>query len=70
MTEPQQVLVQAATDAMRECGRTLRERGWPVELIVDYLPERRSYAVSLRFELPHVPIPVEALEPLEEGQAA
>ena len=60
MTEPQQVLVQQATEALRKAGRSLRERGWPMELIVDYLPENQSYAVSLRYELPAMPIPIEA----------
>lgn len=60
MTEPQEILVKAATAAMRDAGRALRERGWPVELIVDAIPERDSFAVSLRFELPHIPIPIEA----------
>jgi hypothetical protein len=45
---------------MRDAGRVLRERGWPVELIVDRVPERDSFAVSLRFELPHIPVPMEA----------
>jgi hypothetical protein len=62
VTEPQQILVRAATDAMREAGRSLRERGWPMELIVDYIAERRTYAVSLRFELPSMPIPIESVQ--------
>lgn len=60
MTEPQEILVKAVTAAMRDAGRVLRERGWPVELIVDAIPERDSFAVSLRFELPHIPVPIEA----------
>lgn len=60
MTEPQEVMVRAATDALREAGRALRERGWPCELIVDRVPQTDSYAVSLRIELPPIPIPIEA----------
>jgi hypothetical protein len=60
MTEPQQILVTTATEALREAGRSLRERGWPMELIVDYVAVRDTYAVSLRFELPHIPRPIEA----------
>jgi hypothetical protein len=53
-------LVRAATDAMREAARPLRERGWPVELLVDFNDERQTYSVSLRFELPSMPVPIEA----------
>ena len=60
ITEPQAVLKDAAMDAMRQAATELRKRGWPIEMIVDYLPETRTFAVSLRFELPHIPIPVEA----------
>jgi hypothetical protein len=64
MPEPQQILLHAAQDAMREAAQSLRERGWPVELMVDYLPERLSYSVSLRYELPPVgPVPVETRSP-------
>lgn len=60
VVEPREVLKDAALDVMREAASGLRERGWPVELMVDYLPEKRTYVVSLRFEVPHIPIPVEA----------
>jgi len=57
--EPTEILRQAAMDAMRQAATELRKRGWPVEMIVDYLAERQSYAVSLRVELPFIPIPIE-----------
>ena len=60
MIEPREILRNAAMDVMREAGGELRKRGWPVELIVDYIAERDTYAVSLRFELPPIPVPVEA----------
>ncbi len=60
MTEPQQILVDRALDVLREAARPLRERGWPVELNVDAVPERDTFVVSLRFELPSMHIPVEA----------
>lgn len=60
MTEPQQVLKDAALHAMREAATGLRERGWPVELLVDYVAIKDTYAVSLRFELPPIPVPMEA----------
>jgi hypothetical protein len=58
--EPREILKNAALDVMREAGGELRRRGWPVELFVDYIAERQTYAVSLRFELPHIPVPIEA----------
>jgi hypothetical protein len=60
MTEPQEVLKDAALAVMREAGAALRERGWPVELLVDYVAIKDTYAVSLRFELPPMPTPIEA----------
>jgi hypothetical protein len=60
MSEPQQLMIRAATAALRDAGKVLRERGWPCELIVDRVPEIDSYAVSLRIELPRFPIPIEA----------
>ncbi len=62
MTEPQQILVRAVTDALREAGASLRKRGWPMELIVERVPERDTYSVSLRFELPAIPTPIEATQ--------
>ena len=59
MTEPQRALVDAAMEAMRQAGRGLREKGWPVGLSVDAVPERQSFAVNLRFELPPMPIPID-----------
>jgi len=58
--EPREVLKDAALDAMRNAGAELRKRGWPVELLVDYIAERQTYAVSLRIELPVIAIPMEA----------
>lgn len=63
MTDPQRVLLDAATDAMRQAGRGLREKGWPVELSIDAVPERQSFAVNLRFELPTMPVPVDYKSP-------
>lgn len=59
MTEPQEVLKNAALDVMGEAGSELQRRGWPVELLVDYVAVKDTYAVSLRFELPHITIPIE-----------
>jgi hypothetical protein len=59
VTEPQRALVDAAVDVLGAAAQSLRERGWPVELRVDHVPERFTYAVSLRFELPQVAIPSE-----------
>jgi hypothetical protein len=60
LVEPREILRDAAVRAMRESGGDLRKRGWAVELIVDYVPERQTFAVSLRYELPSMPIPQEA----------
>jgi hypothetical protein len=60
MTEPQDVLVKAATDVFRAYGSDLRKRGWPVEILVERIPERDTFAVSLRFELPHISVPIES----------
>lgn len=60
MREPQEVLKDAALSVFREAGAELRKRGWPVELIVDYVAIKDTYAVSLRFELPPIPVPLEA----------
>lgn len=60
MTEPQEVLLKAAKDALHDASITLRQRGWPVELLVDFDPKTRSYVVSLRVPLPSMPVPVEA----------
>jgi hypothetical protein len=69
--EPEQVLLRAAQEAMGDAGRSLRRRGWPVEMIVDRIPQRDTFAVSLRFELPHIPVPLEALTPATtEGVAS
>jgi hypothetical protein len=65
VTEPQKVLVDAATDALRDAARDLRRRGWPVELLVEHVAVRDTFAVSLRFELPHIPTPIEAVEATE-----
>jgi hypothetical protein len=59
MSDPQRVLIDAATAAMREAGRSLRERGWPMELLVEHIPETDGYAVCLRFEVPFIPRPME-----------
>ena len=61
--EPREVLKNAALDVMREAGGELRRRGWPVELLVDYVAVKDTYAVSLRFELPPIPVPIEAGRP-------
>ena len=58
--EPREVLKNAAVDVMREAGAELRKRGWPVELMVDYVAVKDTYEVSLRFELPPIPVPMEA----------
>lgn len=58
--EPREVLREAAVTAMRDAGMGLRKRGWAVELLVDWIQERQTYAVSLRYSLPHIPVPVEA----------
>lgn len=60
MTEPQELTVRAATDALRDAGSSLRERGWPCELLVERVPAKDTYSVSLRIELPSMPIPIEA----------
>jgi hypothetical protein len=59
-TEPQEVMRKAAMDALRASGMDLRQRGWPVEMIVDYVAERDAYVVSLRVALPSMPRPIEA----------
>jgi hypothetical protein len=58
---PQKVLVDCFLDDARAAVRALREQGWPVEIRVDYVPESRGYTVALRFDLPNMPIPREAL---------
>ena len=65
MIEPQFVLFRAAFDALSGAGRGLRERGWPCEMVVDYVAARDTYAVSLRVELPVMRIPIEAKDEAE-----
>lgn len=55
--EPQRVLADAAMAAFRDTAKAMLERGWAVELLVDRLPEYDSYAVSLRYVLPRMPVP-------------
>lgn len=58
--EPREILREAAMAALREAGADLRRRGWPCELIVDYVAETQTYAISLRIETPVMLIPIEA----------
>ena len=60
MTRAQETMVRAVTDALRHAGTVVRADGWPAELIVDYVAERDTYAVSLRVEIPPLPTPIEA----------
>ncbi len=60
MLEPQLVLKDAVFDVIREAAEGLRKRGWAVELIVDYVAEKHTFAVSLRYELPSMLVPVES----------
>ena len=60
MTRAQETMVRAVTDALRDAGMRVRTDGWPAELIVDYVSERDTYAVSLRVEIPPMPTPIEA----------
>lgn len=60
MTRPQKVLVDAFLDDARKAVTELRRQGWPVETTIEHIPETRGYRVTLTFELPPVPIPVEA----------
>jgi hypothetical protein len=59
MSEPEQILVEAASQVLGEVGTALRKRGWAVELSADR-NEEGIYSVSLRYELPKMKIPVEA----------
>ena len=67
--EPLEIMREAAMTVLANAGRDLRERGWPVELIVDPVPERDTYAVSLRIELPSMPVPLEAMRLQSEAEA-
>lgn len=69
MTEPQEVLVTAALDVLRVGLSDLRARGWPMSLLVEAVPERDTYAVSLRFELPPMPCRLEPIQPAADEKA-
>lgn len=62
MTGAQQTMLRAVQDALRRAGRDVREEGWPVEMLVDYVADRDTYAVLLRVELPPMPRPVDATD--------
>ena len=57
ITRPQRLLIDAAIDALGECGKKLRADGWDATLTVDTVP---ALHVSLTVAINVGPIPVEA----------
>jgi len=57
MTQPQRLLLDAAMNALGECGKRLREDGWDATMTVHTIPDLH---VTLTVTINVGPIPVEA----------
>jgi hypothetical protein len=57
ITQPQRILLDAAMNALGDCGRKLREDGWDATLTVHTIP---TLHVALSVQINTGPTPVEA----------
>ena len=65
MIRPHEVLVAAAEEDLAAVGRLIRKQGWDARLHVETVGagNEAAFRVSLQIEIPHFPVPREAIPP-------